>query len=43
MLDSLLPGLHPRARAGDSAAIDQLLRVLDLRLKYKRQKRAEDD
>lgn len=43
MLDSLLPALHPRAKAGDQVAIDQLVKVLELRLKYKRQRRAEED
>lgn len=43
ILDSLLPTLHPRARAGDQVAIDQLVKVLDLRLKYKRQERMEED
>lgn len=42
-LDSLLPTLAPRARAGDQVAIDQLVKVLDLRLKYKRDRRAQED
>jgi hypothetical protein len=43
ILDSLLPSLLPRAVAGDEQAIDRVLSVLELRLKYKRQRRAEED
>ena len=42
MLDELLPNLLARARNGDEGAIDRLLSVLELRLKYKREKRVED-
>lgn len=43
MIDSILPALHRRARTGDAQAVDQVVKLLDLRLRYKRQQRAEED
>ena len=43
MLDAMLPVLHPKARAGDSVAIDQVVKILDLRMKYVRHRRAMED
>lgn len=43
MIDSLLPSVHKAARLGDSTAVDQVAKLLDLRLKYRRQQRAEED
>ena len=43
VLDSIAAVLIPRAQAGDEAAIDRVLSVLELRLKYKRQRRVEED
>lgn len=43
ILDSLLPNLQPLARSGDMDAVDRVLKILSLRLAYRRQRIAEAD
>lgn len=42
ILNSLLPELVNRARAGDKDAIDQVIKILQLKRLYKRDKIIED-
>jgi hypothetical protein len=42
VIDSLIAVVHPRARLGDPVAVDQVIRLLDLRLRYKRQTNTEE-
>jgi hypothetical protein len=42
-LDGLLPNLYPLAKDGDKDAATLVLKVLALRLQYRRQRIAEDD
>jgi hypothetical protein len=42
-LDGLLPNIYPLARQGDQGAVDRVLKILELRLKYRRQRIAEED
>jgi hypothetical protein len=43
ILDSLLPNLQPLARQGDKEAAGLVLKILSLRLAYRRQRLAEAD
>jgi hypothetical protein len=42
-LDGLLPNIYPLARQGDQSSVDRVLKILELRLKYRRQRIAEED
>ena len=43
LLDGMMPNLWPRARDGDPDAVDRVLKILSLRLSYRRQRIAEED
>ena len=43
LLDALLPNIYPLARQGDQGSVDRVLKILELRLKYRRQRIAEED
>jgi nitrate reductase beta subunit len=42
LLNSMLAALQTKARAGDEAAVDRVLKILDLKRKYKRDKMLEE-
>ena len=42
VIDSVISVVHPLASRGDPVATDQLIKLLDLRLRYKRQRSAEE-
>lgn len=35
ILNQMLAALHPKAKAGDEAAIDRVIKILELKRKYK--------
>lgn len=35
MLNQMLAALHPKARAGDEGAIDRVIKILELKRRYK--------
>ncbi len=42
-LDGMLPALYPRAKEGNPEAVDRVLKVLDLRLKYSRDRWRDEE
>lgn len=42
LLNAMLAALHPKAKAGDTDAIDRVLKILELKRRYKRDKVMED-
>lgn len=42
ILNSLLPDIVARARGGDKEAVDQVIKILQLKRLYKRDKLVED-
>ena len=42
LLNSMLAGLRDRIKAGDDKAIDQAIKILELKRKYKRDRWTED-
>ena len=39
ILNAMLAALHPKATAGDEAAIDRVLKILELKRQYRRDRR----
>lgn len=42
ILNTMLSVLHPKAKEGDSDAIDRVIKILELKRKYKRDRWTED-